>query len=165
MSSGSSPDNPRPRAAARVILLDSKDRILLFQYVTSDTGYIWWCTPGGGLDPGETHEQAALRELREEAGVNGAQLGPWLWTREHVFPFGGEWLRQRERFYLARVPDFVVDTTGSLDYELEMLRSHRWWTAAELAATDEVLAPRGLGRLLQDLLRDGPPAEPIEIGL
>lgn len=165
MRPGDGPHNPRPRAAARVILLDPLDRVLLFHYVTTDTGYSWWTTPGGGLDAGESHEQAALRELREEAGVSGVELGPWIWSRTHDFPFAGEWLRQTERFYLARVADAAVDTTGSLDYELAMLREHRWWPVAELEASSELTAPRALARLIRQLLREGAPAEPIEIGI
>jgi 8-oxo-dGTP pyrophosphatase MutT (NUDIX family) len=38
-------------------------------------GEAWWCLPGGGIDPGESPADTALRELQEECGVQGTIVG------------------------------------------------------------------------------------------
>ena len=66
--SGLGQSGPR-RRAARVVVLDPLDRILLIN--ASDplhrNGPGWWEIPGGGIDHGESTEDAARRELWEEA--------------------------------------------------------------------------------------------------
>ena len=49
------------------------DKILMVKH-QHHKGKKWWCLPGGGVDPGETPELAALRELHEECCVEGALL-------------------------------------------------------------------------------------------
>jgi len=42
-----------------------------------------WVLPGGGCGPGETHEQAAVREVREETGYS-IEVDDVLWVRDYI---------------------------------------------------------------------------------
>jgi ADP-ribose pyrophosphatase YjhB (NUDIX family) len=160
----SAPD-PILRPAARVVILDAADRVLLIRFTDPERGHSWWATPGGALEPGETHQQAARRELLEEIGLAAVQLSPVIWTREHVFTWQGRRYRQQERFFLARVDRHELGQEQLEAHRRDGIDAHHWWTIAELADTDEVTAPRRLARLLRSLLDDGLPDEPIDAGV
>ena len=53
-----------------VLITNDKDQLLLQK--RSDTGE--WCIPGGGMEPVETFEETAIRELREEVGIEVSEL-------------------------------------------------------------------------------------------
>lgn len=153
------------RHAARVVLLDREDRVLLFRCQEPGTNRSFWITPGGGLEPGETHEQAALRELQEETGLTGVELGPCVWTRSHTFPWLGRTYRQHERFFLLRVASHTVDPASHTDEELEVLIEHRWWSVEQLMeAAHESFAPRRIAGWMEQLLEHGGAAEPVDVG-
>jgi len=156
---------PRRRVAARVVLLDDRDRVLLFRGFDPadlDAGW-WWFTPGGGVDPDESLEQAARRELVEETGIRDVELGPRLWTRRAHFSFEGVKFEQQEWFFLARTGERTVDTSGFTDYEQRSMTEHRWWSVDELEDTHDVVWPKGLASLLATVLNAGPPGVVIEI--
>jgi 8-oxo-dGTP pyrophosphatase MutT (NUDIX family) len=154
------------RDAARIVLLDPSGRVLLQEIKETDFAGSVWITPGGGLSSGETHRDAALRELREEVGHTPAELGPCVWIREHEFDFRGTRYRQRERFFLARTERFPIDTSQMEEIEREIVVSHRWWDVDEIEATAGVLfAPRLLGRYLRPLINGVIPTEPIDVGV
>ena len=155
------------RVAARVVLLDPEDRILL-QLIRLDEreARTVWITPGGALAPGETHRQAALRELREEVGQITAVLGPWVWVREHQFEFRGTTYRQRERFFLARTESSAIDTGGLEPIEVEIVMRHRWWKLNEIEGAGEtVFAPRLIAQFLAPLIERRIPERPIDVGI
>jgi 8-oxo-dGTP pyrophosphatase MutT (NUDIX family) len=77
---------PEARPVARVLLAGPAQMLLLLHAEDPVGGKRWWVTPGGGLDPGETFEEAARRELREETGMD-LSIGRWVWTRRHAYSF------------------------------------------------------------------------------
>ncbi len=57
-------------AACGVLIENDKGQLLLQK--RSDTGQ--WCVPGGAMEIGETYEQTAIREIREEVGIEVSDL-------------------------------------------------------------------------------------------
>ena len=150
------------RPTSRLVVLDDRDRMLLFtvDLLDQESGRRFWFPPGGGVEPGETHEEAALRELFEETQIRAA-LGPWLWYREHTWEFKGTWIRSLERYYLVRVPETHFDRAAwDADREMQTVTEHRWWTLADVLATGETLVPRQLKELLPDVLAGRYPHPP-----
>jgi len=156
------------RPSARLILLDARDRLFMFKvhqpsvYDPADPFHDpFWVMLGGMVDPGEEYAQAAVREAREEAGiVIGGDLH-WVWSRERVMQWRERKVLHRERFFLARVEDTTVDTSGLDEREKSWTLAYRWWALDEIALSTERFEPIDLGARLKQLLRDGAPAEPI----
>jgi 8-oxo-dGTP pyrophosphatase MutT (NUDIX family) len=138
------------------VLLDPDDRILLCRFVNPDDGRVYWATPGGGIEEGEDDETCLRRELLEETGLERVEIGPALWTRREIFPWGGRTLDQSETLHLVRTPQFEPQPTIPLG--AEGISELRWWTPDELEASDEEFVPRGLPGLLRTL-------EPADLGV
>jgi 8-oxo-dGTP pyrophosphatase MutT (NUDIX family) len=85
--------------------------------------------PKGHLEAGETPEQAALRELREETGIESAvEVGAEVGMIEYSFPGEGRWIRKQVRFFAAactELPRFGDRPPRTHDL--------RWVMRAELA--------------------------------
>lgn len=60
------------------ILVDSQERVLLIQRLPGKHLAGLWEFPGGKLEPGETAEQALVRELDEELGVEALTATPLI---------------------------------------------------------------------------------------
>lgn len=69
-----------PRLSIRAIIIED-EKILLCRHETD--GEIWYVTPGGGVDHGETIEEAFHREMLEESGVE-CEFGNVEFIREII---------------------------------------------------------------------------------
>jgi 8-oxo-dGTP pyrophosphatase MutT (NUDIX family) len=155
----------RLRHAARAVICDPTGRILLVRFTFPERS-VWGC-PGGGVEPGETHEDALRRELREEVGFELEELGPWIWTRTHLIPlFGGRWDGQVERYFVVEAEPFepMPQFTGE-QLLAEFVTGVRWWSAENLANASELVFPKRLPELLAQLRESGAPAQPIDPGI
>ena len=144
---------PIPRPAVRALLVDERERVLLMRW-QRDFGSLFWVTPGGGVEPGESTAEALRRELREEAGLADPVQGRLVWTSEFVTPEYATsrhraWLRQRDDVYLVRVRADEVDVPDLVD---EGVTEHRWWTVDELERSEDLFGPLDLPSRVRDAL-------------
>jgi 8-oxo-dGTP pyrophosphatase MutT (NUDIX family) len=130
----------RVRRAARVLVLDPDDRLLLFRF-TFDGRRPFWATVGGECDPHEDWHEAAHRELHEETGMI-ADCGPIIAERGNRFVTAeGEKVMADERYFRVRVPAFELDTSRHTALEQRIMQEHRWFTRVELASWHEPVFP------------------------
>jgi 8-oxo-dGTP pyrophosphatase MutT (NUDIX family) len=155
---------PVRRRCARVVVTDAADRVLLLRGGDpARPEHVIWHAPGGGLHEGETPEQAARRELREEVGLDVDDVGPVIWHRELQFSFDHVPYDQDEVYFHVRVDRHDVDPSGREPNELRYLSGEAWWSIADVRASTDLVAPPDLADRLEELLRDGPPLHPVEL--
>jgi 8-oxo-dGTP diphosphatase len=110
-------------------------------------------TPGGDLEDGETFEQAAIRELKEETGIGVQEIGPEIERRIFVLQLpSGEHVMADERFFLVRTGDTSLSRDGWTAQEADIMTDHKWWSRDELAQSSETVWPENLATMLDAAL-------------
>lgn len=155
------------RSCVRVVLRDRAGRVLLFRAeLASRADTHWWELPGGGIEPGESYQQAAVREIGEETGlaISLAQVGPPRWRRTSTWTARG--LRRLQHEVVVAV-DIDADAPritdgGRTAEEAEEYVGARWWEVADVVASAERFYPGRLPELLPAFLAGAELTEPFE---
>lgn len=141
---------PVRRDTARLIVRDPEGRVLLFRF-TPDNRAPFWATPGGAVDPGETHAQAARRELMEETGFD-CDPGAAIAMREvRYHAFWGDEVISEEHYFAVSVPHAEIDTSGHEEIERAVMTSHAWFDRAMLRGWHETIFPDDVAELLDSM--------------
>jgi len=140
---------PRFRATSRVLLIDPDGRALLFLQHGKNRDVPRWITPGGGVDPGEDHAQAAVREVREETGLE-LESAPAPFREEDFDPdqrwhpyVEGHWA-----WYAVPVENFEPARDGWTEEEQADVVRWGWFTPDELRADGGIVEPDELPELI-----------------
>ena len=136
------PELYRPNVGLAVF---SKAGHVFFGRRVNSRGAFQWQMPQGGIDAGETPEQAALRELEEEIGVSAKlvtvleETDDWIY---YDFPpdlkkrLGGPYIGQRQKWFALRFTGSDGDVR--LDLHTPEFDAWRW---AELSEAPDLIIP------------------------
>lgn len=122
--------------AAALILRD--DTVLICQRRPDQPMALKWEFPGGKIEPGETPEQALVRELDEELGIR-ARIGAPIVRVRHAYRNGGA----------VDLQFFAVNTFEG-EIKNRIFNDFRWVPLKDLPTYDFLAADRGLIRDLAE---------------
>jgi mutator protein MutT len=147
--------DPSIRQVGRVLIRNHAGEVFLLR--GKDPGEpdrpAFWFTPGGKIDPGETAQEAAARELHEEVGIliDPTALGEVIGTEDVTYRFNGVSYRQTGVFFALTHESPRLQAEGLNALEAQTIDTGRWWSLAEIQVTDETIYPAHLGEMLGKL--------------
>jgi 8-oxo-dGTP pyrophosphatase MutT (NUDIX family) len=143
---------------AALCIIRRGNSFLVAEIEDLQTGVILHRPPGGGLEEGESPEQAVRRELQEELGISLNGIQP-LGDIDHVWFWKGREVRERAWLFLANASDDARLSRGELPDLLEAngQRIKTFWRSIhDITEMLPPLCPSNLAQLLGSLPIDPP---------
>jgi mutator protein MutT len=112
------------RIVVRAIIKDNESIIAIKRIKDRE---MYWVFPGGGVEDGESHEKALIRECKEELGVDIEVI---------QFAFEYTFHKQKEYFYYCRVVGGELGTGNGLEYDKSLESSRGLYEPMHVSLRD-----------------------------
>jgi 8-oxo-dGTP pyrophosphatase MutT (NUDIX family) len=141
---------PVQRRSSRAILLDPAGRVLLIRFAVTRDGrtFVFWATPGGSVEAGETDLDAARREIKEELAVNVALTGP-VHTSVNRFSHENVPVENTDVFFVGRLDQADPQLHTVTDDERAAMQVVKWWSCDEVDQATETIFPPDLSAVIR----------------
>lgn len=119
---------------ARVIIFDNEKRILLVSQ--EHEGRIIWMVPGGGVEEGENSKEAAVREIKEETGLE-VEVDKLIWHVEEVSKERGQ---RFVNFFTANIIGGKLELGEDPEFseDEQVMRELRFFSREEIQKLENV---------------------------
>jgi ADP-ribose pyrophosphatase YjhB (NUDIX family) len=133
------------------MLFEEDGAVLLIRFVVprEDGEFVFWALPGGEIEAGETETEAAVREVREELGLELEMAGP-VYCDRNQFLHQGEMQDNTDFLFCAKCRREEPQLMGVTADEREIMREIRWWSEAEIAESLERIFPENLAERMRE---------------
>lgn len=135
------------RACGCVPFMRTREREIVALMILKRGGY--WEFPKGKQEEGESDEETALRELREETGLVGELTKEWSIDIRYHFTRGGVAIDKTVRYFLCRVPDASPVTP-----EAREVNDYAWLPLEDLSERATYPEMKGVARKACEVLGD-----------
>lgn len=111
----------------RVVILDNENRILMVKQHHEDKDI--WMVPGGGIEEGESSLAAAVREMKEETGLE-VEIDRLIWHSEEVSARGQRFVN----FFMGRIKsgNLALGADPEFDDDHQVLREVKFMSREEI---------------------------------
>ncbi len=133
------------------MLFEEAGDVLLIRFVVprENGEFVFWALPGGEIEAGETEIEAAVREVKEELGLEVDVAGP-VYCDRNQFLHQGEMQDNTDFLFCAKCRREEPQLMGVTADEREIMREIRWWSEEEIAKSPERIFPENLAERMRE---------------